>query len=128
VAVVRPRDGGLWGVDLVASASFVKFGGVQSSRIGGDSRSIGVDVYLFMRQSHDLTILPRLGVAYTSANAWRKEEEGIPGFDNTVESASLGFECAFLIERKYIIAPAVSRFDGMSTWSIMIGLAFPWEY
>ena len=128
VSLLRPQVDRPLGVDFTASYTTVKFSGVQASRLGGDSKSAGVDLYFALRESNSVTILPRVGAAYVSANAWYKPEVDLPETSETVESIMFGLELAFLIKNKFIIAPSVTSFDGIRTLSFMVGLALPQEW
>lgn len=127
LSLLRPGAQRPFGVDLVASYTSMRFAGTMNSRVGGDARAVGADIYFKRQGSGRSAMFYTVGLGYARAHAWNKDDLGVTYRDNTAESVMVGLELAFLIQQSFMITPSLTFFDGDTAWSVMLGFALPME-
>jgi len=124
-SIMRPQATRPFGLDIATSHTTITFNEGHSDTRGGGGYSAGLAGYWLLKDEGGVTMLPRFGLSYVHAEAWSQLTPDHSRIEKTVESLLVGLEFSVLINETFLVAPAISFFDGSSTLALMAGVVFP---
>jgi len=124
-SIMRPQEDRPLGLDITTSYTTISFNEVYSDTRGGDGYSAGLAGYWLIKDEGGITMLPRFGLSYMQVQARSQPIPEHPQIETTIESILVGLELSVMINDTFLVAPAISFFDGKSTLALMAGFVFP---